>query len=189
MALRQQWISDVLEARATDEIRGQIKPVGDLERILTRINLGSASPRDIGKLRDALGLLPQIKAALVDLPGELNRQLIEDLGDFADLHGTGKNSRGRSSGYPAREGGVFARFNDELDQLRKVTTHSANWLAELEREERERTGITSLKVGYNRVHGYYIETSKSAKGDVPEEYIRRQTLKNAERYIANTGGV
>ena len=67
--------------------------------------------------------------------------------------------------------------------MRRVTSHSANWLADLERDERERTGIASLKVGYNRVHGYYIETSKSAKDDVPEEYIRRQTLKNAERYI------
>ena len=187
VTLRQRWISDVLEARATDEIRGQIKPVGDLERILTRINLGSASPRDIGKLRDALGLLPQIKAALVDLPGELNRQLIEDLGDFADLHAELAKTLVEDPPVTLREGGVFAQgFNDELDQLRKVTTHSANWLAELEREERERTGITSLKVGYNRVHGYYIETSKSAKGDVPEEYIRRQTLKNAERYITPT---
>jgi DNA mismatch repair protein MutS len=79
---------------------------------------------------------------------------------------------------------VFALgYNEELDQLRKVTTHSANWLAELERDERERTGIATLKVGYNRVHGYYIETSKAAKGDIPPEYVRRQTLKNAERYI------
>jgi len=181
---RQQWVSDVLDARATDEIRGQIKPVGDLERILTRINLGSASPRDIGKLRDALGLLPQIKAALVALPGELNQQLIEALGDFAELHAELVGTLVEEPPVTLREGGVFAEgFNEELDQLRKVTTHSANWLAELERDERERTGITSLKVGYNRVHGYYIETSKSAKGDVPEEYIRRQTLKNAERYI------
>ena len=74
-------------------------------------------------------------------------------------------------------------YNDELDQLRKLTTHSANWLAELEQTERQRTGISTLKVGYNRVHGYYIETSKAAKGDIPEEYIRRQTLKSAERYI------
>ena len=182
--LRQQWIGDVLEALATDEIRGQIKPVGDLERILTRINLGSASPRDIGKLRDALGLLPQIKAALQELPGQLNRQLIEALGDFVELHAELASTLVEDPPVTLREGGVFAQgFNEELDQLRKVTTHSANWLAELERDERERTGIASLKVGYNRVHGYYIETSKSAKGDVPDEYIRRQTLKNAERYI------
>lgn len=181
---RQQWVSGVLDARATDKVRGQIKPVGDLERILTRINLGSASPRDIGKLRDALGLLPQIKAALLELHGELNQQLIEALGDFDALHTELVNTLVAEPPVTLREGGVFAQgFNEELDQLRKVTTHSANWLAELERDERERTGITSLKVGYNRVHGYYIETSKSAKGDVPEEYIRRQTLKNAERYI------
>ena len=181
---RQQWVSDALDARATEEIRGQIKPVGDLERILTRINLGSASPRDIGKLRDALGLLPQIKAELAELPGELNQQLIEALGDFTTLHAELVTTLVEDPPVTLREGGVFAQgFNEELDQLRRVTSHSANWLADLERDERERTGIASLKVGYNRVHGYYIETSKSAKDDVPEEYIRRQTLKNAERYI------
>ena len=181
---RQQWVSDALDARATEEIRGQIKPVGDLERILTRINLGSASPRDIGKLRDALGLLPQIKAELTELPGELNQQLIEALGDFTTLHAELVTTLVEDPPVTLREGGVFAQgFNEELDQLRRVTSHSANWLADLERDERERTGIASLKVGYNRVHGYYIETSKSAKDDVPEEYIRRQTLKNAERYI------
>ena len=181
---RQQWVSDALDARATEEIRGQIKPVGDLERILTRINLGSASPRDIGKLRDALGLLPQIKAELAELPGELNQQLIEALGDFTSLHAELVTTLVEDPPVTLREGGVFAQgFNEELDQLRRVTSHSANWLADLERDERERTGIASLKVGYNRVHGYYIETSKSAKDDVPEEYIRRQTLKNAERYI------
>ena len=181
---RQQWVSDALDARATEEIRGQIKPVGDLERILTRINLGSASPRDIGKLRDAMGLLPQIKAELAELPGELNQQLIEALGDFTTLHAELVTTLVEDPPVTLREGGVFAQgFNEELDQLRRVTSHSANWLADLERDERERTGIASLKVGYNRVHGYYIETSKSAKDDVPEEYIRRQTLKNAERYI------
>ena len=181
---RQQWVSDALDARATEEIRGQIKPVGDLERILTRINLGSASPRDIGKLRDALGLLPQIKAELAELPGGLNQQLIEALGDFTALHAELVTTLVEDPPVTLREGGVFAQgFNEELDQLRRVTSHSANWLADLERDERERTGIASLKVGYNRVHGYYIETSKSAKDDVPEEYIRRQTLKNAERYI------
>ena len=136
---RQQWVSDVLEARATEEIRGQIKPVGDLERILTRINLGSASPRDIGKLRDALGLLPQIKAALAELPGELNQQLIEALGDFTTLHAELVTTLVEDPPVTLREGGVFAQgFNEELDQLRRVTSHSANWLADLERDERER---------------------------------------------------
>ena len=83
-----------------------------------------------------------------------------------------------------RDGGVIAAgYNNELDRLRELTTHSADWLANMELQERERTGISSLKVGYNRVHGYYIETSKAAKGEVPDEYVRRQTLKNAERYI------
>ena len=184
VSLRQQWISDVLAARVGDDIRGSVKPVGDLERILTRINLGSASPRDIGKLRDALGQLPTIKQTLNAIAGELNQQLIASLGDFAQLYHKLTEALVEEPPVTLREGGVFALgYSEELDRLRKVTSHSANWLAELERDERERTGITALKVGYNRVHGYYIETSKAAKGDVPEEYVRRQTLKNAERYI------
>lgn len=181
---RQRWITHALEARASDDIRAAIKPVGDLERILTRINLGSASPRDIAKLRDALGLLPTIKQTLGAVAGELNQQIMHGLGDFSQLHRELTAAIIAEPPVTLREGGVFADgFNEELDQLRKVTTHSANWLADLERDERDRTGITSLKVGYNRVHGYYIETSKAAKEDVPPEYVRRQTLKNAERYI------
>jgi DNA mismatch repair protein MutS len=181
---RQQWLTDALAARHTDLIRAQVKPIGDMERILTRVNLGSASPRDVGKLRDALGTLPDVKQVLAELPGALNQRLIQDLGDFNLLHQELRKALVDEPPVTLREGGVFASgYNEELDQLRKLTTHSANWLADLERDERERTGISSLKVGYNRVHGYYIETSKAAKGDIPEEYIRRQTLKNAERYI------
>ena len=181
---RQHWITTALQRVSTDPIRAQIKPVGDMERILTRINLGSASPRDIGKLRDALGRLPDIKTALSALSGPLHERLTQDLGDFQALHEWLRSALVEEAPLTLREGGVFAQgYNEELDQLRKLTTHSANWLAELEQQERERTGIATLKVGYNRVHGYYIETSKAAKGDIPEEYIRRQTLKNAERYI------
>ena len=182
--LRQHWITEALASRNTDPIRDSIKPIGDMERILTRINLGSASPRDIGKLRDALGLLPQIKQTLSAVSAELNTKLLDALGDFALLHQELCDALVAEPPVTLREGGVFALgYNEQLDQLRKVTTHSANWLAELERDERERTGIATLKVGYNRVHGYYIETSKAAKGDIPPEYVRRQTLKNAERYI------
>ena len=181
---RQDWVTDALAARAGEDIRASVKPVGDLERILTRVNLGSASPRDIGKLRDALGQLPVIKEALQSINGELNEQLIDSLGDFTHLHSKLTQALVDEPPVTLREGGVFAGgYSEELDQLRKVNSHSANWLAELEQAERERTGISSLKVGYNRVHGYYIETSKAAKGEVPDEYVRRQTLKNAERYI------
>ncbi len=181
---RQDWVTDALAARAGEDIRASVKPVGDLERILTRVNLGSASPRDIGKLRDALGQLPVIKEALQSINGELNEQLIVSLGDFTHLHSKLTQALVDEPPVTLREGGVFAGgYSEELDQLRKVNSHSANWLAELEQAERERTGISSLKVGYNRVHGYYIETSKAAKGEVPDEYVRRQTLKNAERYI------
>ncbi len=181
---RQGWIADSLASHKEIAVRDVLKPIGDLERILTRINLGSASPRDLSRLRDALQRFPEIRQVLGHIVGELNESMHNALGDFSELTELLQHALINEPPVTMREGGVFAEgYNEELDQLRKLTTHSANWLAELEQTERERTGISTLKVGYNRVHGYYIETSKAAKGDIPEEYIRRQTLKSAERYI------
>ncbi len=181
---RQGWIADSLASHKEIAVRDVLKPIGDLERILTRINLGSASPRDLSRLRDALQRFPEIRQVLGHIAGALNESMQAALGDFSALTELLQRAIIDEPPVTMREGGVFAQgYNEELDQLRKLTTHSANWLAELEQTERERTGISTLKVGYNRVHGYYIETSKAAKGDIPEEYIRRQTLKSAERYI------
>jgi DNA mismatch repair protein MutS len=181
---RQTWIADSLASHKEIAVREVLQPIGDLERILTRINLGSASPRDLSRLRDALLRFPEVRQVLGHIAGDLNASLHNALEDFSELTSLLQRAIIEEPPVTMREGGVFAEgYNDELDQLRKLTTHSANWLAELEQTERQRTGISTLKVGYNRVHGYYIETSKAAKGDIPEEYIRRQTLKSAERYI------
>lgn len=181
---RQLSISALDAAFADQTLQEPLRTIGDLERVVARLQLGNPSPRDLARLRAALHTLPAIKSVIEPLEVEglqrLNRTL-QTLPDVAELL-----DRALQENPPAtiRDGGVLARgYDPELDKLHDLTTNASDWLAELERAERERTGIATLKVGYNRVHGYYIETSRSAAGQIPEQYIRRQTLKNAERYI------
>ncbi len=164
-------------------LRGILKPVGDLERVVSRIALGSASPRDLGRLRSALGALPEIRQALpADDPA--CRRLEGHLPDFAEIRGLLERALVEAPPAVIRDGGaILPGYNPELDELTGLTERSASWLAELEQAERARTGIANLKVGYNRVHGYYIETGRNQEAAIPPEYVRRQTLKNAERYI------
>ena len=181
---RQQWVTQALSENAFLQVRETLQPIGDLQRILTRIDLGSAQPRDLARLRETLKQLPLVYAALMAVDHPTSHQLASQLTNFEALAERLTNAVVDNPPVTLREGGVIAAgYNKELDRLRELTTHSADWLANMELQERERTGISSLKVGYNRVHGYYIETSKAAKGEVPDEYVRRQTLKNAERYI------
>ena len=165
-------------------LRELIGEVGDVERIVSRIGLGSASPRDLAKLRDALGQLPRIRAHCPDGVPRL-QALQADLPDFTELKIRLQAAIVETPPVTIRDGGVIAAgFDADLDGLRNMTANASQWLAELERRERESTGISTLKVGYNRVHGYYLEISRAAAGDkIPAEYVRRQTLKNAERYI------
>lgn len=181
---RQAWIAGALGQRLESPLQNALKPIGDLERILTRIGLRSASPRDLGRLRSALQQLPSVVnlTAQVDCPRQSALQQL--LPDFGPLHEHLQAAIVESPPATIREGGYIANgFNSELDELRDLSDNAATRLTELEQRERRNTGIASLKVGYNRVHGYYIETSKSAAASVPDEYTRRQTLKNAERYI------
>jgi DNA mismatch repair protein MutS len=181
---RQAWVTAALEKSAASAIRDTLAGIGDLERILTRIALRSANPRDLEKLRDALVRIPQARKAMSVIDSERQQSLALQLTDFNDLSRLLKTAIVEAPPATIRDGGFIAPgFNADLDALQNLTRHSADWLAELERRERERTNISTLKVGYNRVHGYYIETSKASKGEIPAEYVRRQTLKNAERYI------
>ena len=181
---RQRAVVALMEAHGPEQLRPDLSEVGDMERIVTRIALANASPRDLAKLRASLAVWPQVRATVetLDAPALVRRfAALPPLRDEYDLL-----CRALVDEPPAtlREGGVFARgFDAELDSLRDLTENASGFLSELEVRERERTGIASLKVGYNRVHGYYIETNRAAAADVPAEYIRRQTLKNAERYI------
>ncbi len=158
-----------------------LRPVGDMERILARVALRSARPRDLVRLGEGLAALPEVRTAAL---GEELAERREALGEFKEI--AELLSRAIVEAPPAtlREGGVIAAgYDKNLDDLRSIDTRSGDYLMELEVREKRRTGITNLKVGYNRIHGYYIEVSRSQADRVPEDYMRRQTLKSAERYI------
>lgn len=165
-----------------DELQNYLRQIGDIQRIVARISLASARPKDIATLRDALTLIPKIKAMLNDLDAmqEINNNLI-DLSDIKDL--LLKTIKDIPSTF-LRDGGVIADgYSSELDELRLLMSGSETLLEKIETRERERTGINTLKVNYNQVHGYYIEVTKANSDKVPSDYVRRQTLKNNERFI------
>ncbi|MBI4936682.1 MAG: DNA mismatch repair protein MutS, partial [Nitrosomonadales bacterium] len=165
-------------------IHGQLKPSVDVERITARIALKSARPRDLSGLRDTLQQLPQLYALLAGVTAPRIRQLAANLqADTALVELLQKTIKDEPSSV-LREGGVIADgFDAELDELRGIQTNCGDFLLALEARERARTGIEKLKVEYNRVHGFYIEVSAANADKVPGDYRRRQTLKNAERYI------
>ncbi|MFU8817810.1 MAG: DNA mismatch repair protein MutS, partial [Pseudomonadales bacterium] len=190
---RQQAIAHLLEQADLDGLRRELKEVGDLERVVTRLALGRATPRDLARLRAALGRFPALTrnlaattaAAEVLAASARLTAVAAALPEFERELALLSRALVEAPPVTIRDGGVIADgYDARLDELRGLTENAGQWLAELERRERERTGITTLKVGYNRVHGYYIETSRAAGNDVvPADYVRRQTLKNAERYI------
>jgi DNA mismatch repair protein MutS len=167
-------------------LRSQLGHLPDIERIATRIALGSVRPRELASLRDALGLLPDIAghvgACYTPTPALAN--IANDLAVSPDLASLLTRAIAPEPALLVREGGVIAQgYDAELDELRRLASDSGTFLLELEARERERTGIANLKVEFNRVHGYYIEVSRGQADKVPADYRRRQTLKNAERYI------
>ena len=181
---RQSAVAAIRDNAAAAGCSGVLADIGDMERITSRIALGNASPRDLGRLRQALGSVPSVNRLVADLADPDLAARFDALPPFdAELD---ELEAALVDDPPAtiRDGGVFARgYDGELDRLKDLTENAAAWLADLETRERQRTGIANLKVGYNRVHGYYIEASRTAAAEMPPEYVRRQTLKNAERYI------
>jgi len=181
---RHQAVAGLVGTVGLDQIRETLRGVGDMERILARIALRSARPRDFAQLRNALQRLPALAGACAERGEPLLAEIagaLSGLEDAAELLG-----RAVVESPPAtmREGGLFAAgYDARLDELRSLQRDGSGFLAELETRERERTGIANLKVGYNRVHGYYIELGRSRSEHVPEDYVRRQTLKNAERFV------
>jgi len=167
-----------------EPVRNRLKPIGDMERILARVALRSARPRDLSRLAASLAALPALRAELKDCQSSLLAALQTQCADYPDLVDLLQRAVIDNPPVVMREGGVIADgYDAELDELRQIATGAGDFLLEIERREREQTGISTLKVGYNRVHGYYIEISKAQSVQAPAAYIRRQTLKNAERYI------
>ncbi|KXS32658.1 MAG: DNA mismatch repair protein MutS [Candidatus Gallionella acididurans] len=166
------------------KVHEQLKPSVDVERITARIALRSARPRDLSGLRDTLAQLPQLHAALSACGSPLVNTLTDALQADAQLVSILKDSLRAEPSSVLREGGVIADGHDaELDELRGIQTNCGDFLLALESRERARSGIATLKVEYNRVHGFYIEVTHAQSANVPDDYRRRQTLKNAERYI------
>lgn len=181
---RQDAIRWCLEDLHFEALCEALKPIGDTERILSRVALGSARPRDLERLRHSLQALPLVQQLLQKTDAPLLQDLAEQIGDFPELAELLAKAVTDSPPVVIRDGGVIAEgYDAELDELRALSENAGGYLLELEQRERERTGLASLKVGYNRVHGYYIELSRNQSTQVPVDYIRRQTLKNAERYI------
>ncbi len=177
-------IAELLEQRLMEPLHEELQGIGDIERVLARVALRSARPRDLATLRDALARLPAIQSMLAPLSGPLPLRLAEDIGIHPDALGLLRAAVIENPPMLIRDGGVIASgYDRELDELRELAANADGFLLDLETRERQRSGITNLKVGYNRVHGYYIEISRSQTERVPEEYVRRQTLKGAERYI------
>jgi len=181
---RRAAVGTLIDARRYEGLREILRSVGDLERILARVALRSARPRDLSTLRDGLKLAPHLRESLCDCESQLLRELLARLGEHADT--AAHLERAILDTPPAiqRDGGVFRDgYDAELDELRTLSTHADRFLIDLEEREKSATGIATLKVGYNRVHGYYIEISKGQSDKAPAHYTRRQTIKGAERYI------
>ena len=181
---RQLAVGELIDRLDQNAIHGLLKQCGDIERILTRIALNSARPRDLVRLRTALHCLPAIEQHLKSSYSDILLSLNKQLGPFDNAQQLLDESILEEPAAVIRDGGVICpKFDTEFKQLHQLSKNSGDYLLELELRERKQTGIATLKVKYNRVHGFFIELSKAQSTDVPEHYIRRQTLKNAERYI------
>ncbi len=184
LAERHHAVAALLHSGTDAGLRDGFRALGDVERILTRVALRSARPRDLSTLRDALALLPDVGALLSPLDSPRLGALASELGEHGTTAALLRASVAEQPPLKLSDGGVIADGCDvDLDELRRLSTHADQYLIDLETRERASSGIATLKVGYNRVHGYYIEISKGQSERAPVHYTRRQTLANAERYI------
>ena len=166
------------------EITEALVGIFDIERLMTKIVYGNSNPRELRSLCSAFENLPKIKSLLSKFESKLMKQLYEDIDELQDMHSLIDNAIEDEPPFSVREGGIIKDGYDEsLDAVRSDMNNSTSLLANIEAEQKEKTGIPKLKVGYNRVFGYYIEVTNSYKDKVPQEYIRKQTLTNCERYI------
>jgi DNA mismatch repair protein MutS len=174
----------MIDGRRFGPVREALTGVGDVERILSRVALRSARPRDLTQLRASLRALPALRAALAALDSPLVQRLRARTGEHADTVALLEAAIAAEPATLVRDGDVIAAgYDAELDELRRIATHTDEFLLELERRERERTGLTGLKLGYNRVQGFFIEIARRDAERVPKDYVRRQTVKSAERFI------
>ena len=172
------------QAISREEIREYLSPVYDLERLLTKITYGTANPRDLTAFKTSLEMLPPIRYLLEEMQSDLLKEIYKDMDSLEDLCSLLKSAIRDEPPIAMKEGNIIRDgYNEEVDKLRRAKSDGKDWLAKLENEEREKTGIKNLKIKYNKVFGYYLEVTNSYKSMVPDYYTRKQTLANAERYI------
>ena len=182
---RQDAIANINKHMITrEELREYLNPIYDLERLITRVTYMSANPRDLIAFKNSIGMLPPIKTLLEDFDTELLKELQTDMDPLEELYQLIDASIMEEPPISVREGGLIKDgYNENVDKYRHAKTEGKTWLAELEAKEREKTGIKNLKIKFNKVFGYYLEVTNSFKDMVPDYYVRKQTLTNAERYI------
>ncbi|MBQ7564417.1 MAG: DNA mismatch repair protein MutS [Lachnospiraceae bacterium] len=169
-----------------EELREYLNPIYDLERLASRISYHTANPRDMIAFAGSISMLPHIRALREDLSGKELKTLLDELDPLEDLCKLIQDSINEEPPLQLKEGGIIkSSFNEKVDELRKAKTEGKKWLSELEESDRERTGIKNLRIKYNKVFGYYFEVTNSYKNLVPQDYIRKQTLVNAERYTTD----
>ncbi|OXY83533.1 DNA mismatch repair protein MutS [Oceanimonas doudoroffii] len=184
LSQRQDIIATLMEGGHHEELHPLLRQVGDVERVLARLALRSARPRDLSRLRAALQAQPDIQAVLTNAQAECLMPLAQQISDFPELAELLEAAVVDTPPVVIRDGGVIRDgYNAELDELRELAAGAHRYLEELEARERAATGISTLKVAYNKVHGFYIDVSRANSHLVPVHYVRRQTLKNNERYI------
>ena len=188
LRIRYHAVATLIDAARHEALAQILRSIGDLERILARVALRSARPRDLTQLRTALGALPGLQQALCatldEAPSPLLQQLTSELSHHGEEHAALARAIVESPPHFLRDGGVIAPgYDAELDELRLLGSNTEQFLLDLERRERERTGLSSLKLGFNRVQGFFIEVNRSQADRVPAQYLRRQTVKSAERFI------
>ncbi|MGI9273090.1 MAG: DNA mismatch repair protein MutS [Woeseiaceae bacterium] len=181
---RYQAIETLQSSGVVTEVQASTDGIGDVERILARVALRSARPRDLRQLGEALSRLPALRQFIASLESPALTELHEQIGEHRRQHELLSKAIIDNPPMLIRDGGVIADgYDEQLDDLRAIASNADQYLLDLEAREKERTGIATLKLGYNRVHGYYIEISRGQADKAPVEYVRRQTLKAAERYI------
>ncbi|MDB6090598.1 MAG: mismatch repair protein MutS [Gammaproteobacteria bacterium] len=172
------------DSRRFEGLREHLHGIGDIERILARVALRSARPRDLTQLRTSLGMLPALRSTLATIDSPLVQELRGRINEHQEVVQLLTAAIASEPATFVRDGGVLAEgYDADLDELRRIATHTDEFLLELERRERERTGIAGLKLGFNRVQGFFIEITRKDAERVPKDYIRRQTVKSAERFI------
>ena len=172
------------QAISREEIREYLSPVYDVERLLTKITYGTANPRDLTAFKTSLEMLPPVRYLLEEMQSDLLKEIHEDMDSLEDLCTLLRSAIRDEPPIAMKEGNIIRDgYNEEVDKLRRAKSDGKDWLAKLENEEREKTGIKNLRIKYNKVFGYYLEVTNSYKSMVPDYYTRKQTLANAERYI------